>query len=108
VYLRPQKLLFGRWRARMSKWLSAKNILCIRLDAMGDVIMTTPAMKALKNAVSGRKISLLTSQQGAQIAESIPLFDEVMTYPAPWLKASSREKCEEVDFKIIEEIKKRN
>lgn len=92
----------------MSKWLSAKNILCIRLDAMGDVIMTTPAMKALKNAVSGRKISLLTSQQGAQIAESIPLFDEVMTYPAPWLKASSREKCEEVDFKIIEEIKKRN
>ena len=31
-----------------SAWQQAKNILCIRLDYLGDVLMTTPAMRALR------------------------------------------------------------
>ena len=29
-------------------WRNHKNILCIRLDNMGDVLMSQPAMRALK------------------------------------------------------------
>jgi lipopolysaccharide heptosyltransferase II len=56
---------------------------------MGDVLMTTPAMKALKNAVPGRKLTLLTSPEGAKIARYLPFIDEVITFEAPWLKGSS-------------------
>ncbi len=29
-----------------SAWDRARNVLCVRLDAMGDVLMTTPAIRA--------------------------------------------------------------
>lgn len=67
-------------------WENAKNILCVRLDSMGDVLMTTPALKALKGAVPGRKITLLTSKSGAQAAQLIPEIDDVVIYNAPWMK----------------------
>jgi lipopolysaccharide heptosyltransferase II len=62
-----------------------KEILCIRLDNMGDVLMSTPAIRALKNAYNSR-ITLLTSSAGAQIAESIPEIDEVIISDVPWMK----------------------
>ena len=31
-------------------WKNHKNILCIRLDNMGDVLMSQPAMRALKQS----------------------------------------------------------
>lgn len=90
----------------MEDWTQAKNILCIRLDAMGDVLMTTPAMKALKDAVPGRKVSLLTSTQGALIASSIDIFEKVFSYKAPWLKASGTRSDSSVDVGLIEDLKK--
>jgi len=32
----------------MNKWLAARNILAIRLDNIGDVIMLGPALRAVK------------------------------------------------------------
>src|SRR5690349_20675254 len=67
-------------------WNSLKNILCIRLDNMGDVLMSQPAMRALKEAVPGRKITVLTSSAGASIAPFIPEVDEVIPFDVPWVK----------------------
>lgn len=72
----------------MSEWARARNILAVRLDAMGDVLMTTPALRALE--AGGRRVSLLTSPSGAAIARLIPEVDEVLVYEAPWMKASRR------------------
>ena len=36
-------------------------VFCVRLDNMGDVLMTTPALRALKHAVAGRSLDLLPS-----------------------------------------------
>lgn len=69
-------------------WKKARKILCIRLDALGDVLMTTPAIRALKESQHGRKITLLTSPAGARAAPLIPEVDEVIVYEAPWMKAS--------------------
>ena len=49
-------------------WSQARNILCVRLDALGDVLMTTPALRALKTSHPGRRITLLTSPAGAEAA----------------------------------------
>jgi len=67
-------------------WDDARRILAVRLDAMGDVLMTTPALRALKG--SGRHVTLLTSPSGALAAALVPEVDEVIVYEAPWLKAT--------------------
>ena len=47
-------------------WQTARNVLCVRLDAMGDVLMTTPALRALKESRPGRRVTLLTSPVGGR------------------------------------------
>jgi len=50
----------------MVSWNDARELLCVRLDAAGDVLMTTPALRALHDG--GRRITLLTSPAGAEVA----------------------------------------
>jgi lipopolysaccharide heptosyltransferase II len=70
-------------------WQQAKRILCIRLDYMGDVLMSTPAIRALKQSIPGAEITLLTSHSGEAVARFIPEIDHVITYAAPWMKSSA-------------------
>jgi lipopolysaccharide heptosyltransferase II len=70
----------------MSSWPEAKNVLCIRLDNLGDVLMTTPAIRALKQAVPGRRITLLGSASGTLAAAHVPEIDDAIAYEAPWIK----------------------
>lgn len=72
-----------------SNWQQVRKILCIRLDNLGDVLMTTPAIHALKQAGPGRHISLLASPAGAALAAYLPDVDEVIAYDAPWVKNDS-------------------
>lgn len=70
----------------MSGWQDARNVLCVRLDNLGDVLMTTPAIRALRESVPGRRITLLASKAGARAAAHIPEVDEAIGYDAPWMK----------------------
>lgn len=65
-----------------------RRILCVRLDTLGDVLMTTPAIRALKESRADRRITLLTSPASAEIASLVPEIDGVITYAAPWMKAT--------------------
>jgi lipopolysaccharide heptosyltransferase II len=67
------------------RWKIVKNILCIRPDNMGDVIMTTPAIRALKETFNAQ-ITLLSSSSGSQIAKYIPEIDNSISLNAPWVK----------------------
>lgn len=87
-----------------SEWEKAKNFLCIRLDSMGDVLMTTPAMRALKDSRPDRRITLLTSRSGAKIAPLIPEVDAMMVYDSPWMKATRPQVTSNLDFKIIDRL----
>ncbi len=73
----------------MTGWEDAAHLLCIRLDALGDVLMTTPALRALKASNPGRRLTLLTSASGASIARLVPEIDSVITYAAPWMKSTT-------------------
>jgi lipopolysaccharide heptosyltransferase II len=72
----------------LETWQRARRILCIRLDYLGDVLMCTPAIRALKESGSGRHITLLTSASGAAAARYVPEIDAVSEYAAPWMKSS--------------------
>lgn len=67
-------------------WADARHLLCVRLDNMGDVLMTTPAIRALRDSVPGRRITLLSSGAGASLAPFLPEIDRVIRYDAPWVK----------------------
>ncbi len=83
----------------MKGWDTFRNVLCVRLDNLGDVLMTTPAIRALKEAVPGRKITLLTSKAGSGIGRLVPEIDEVLEFAVPWqgsTTAGSREAVQEM------------
>ncbi len=67
-------------------WQSARRILCIRLDSLGDVLMCTPAIRALRQSIPGCHLTLLTSPSGAAVAPHIPELDATISYRAPWMK----------------------
>ena len=66
------------------KW----HILCARPDNLGDVLMTTPAFRALKESFPNCRLTLLTSPAGAAVARLIPDIDEVITFDVPWVKSN--------------------
>jgi lipopolysaccharide heptosyltransferase II len=70
----------------VNDWSQARNVLCIRLDNLGDVLMTTPAIRALKHSVPGRRITLLGSGSGLKAAAHVPEIDDAIAYEAPWVK----------------------
>ncbi|MBI1294955.1 glycosyl transferase [bacterium] len=65
--------------------LKLGKILCVRVDNMGDVLMTTPAIRALKEDF-GSQINLLASPAGSEVARFVPEVDRVITFDAPWVK----------------------
>ncbi|MBD2460890.1 lipopolysaccharide heptosyltransferase II [Oscillatoria sp. FACHB-1407] len=90
----------------MLDWNTAKNILCIRLDTIGDVIMTTPAMRALKTAHPDRRITLMTSSAGAAIAPLLPDLDDLIVYDSPWLKATAPRVDSAPEYAMIEQLRR--
>jgi lipopolysaccharide heptosyltransferase II len=87
-------------------WDQAKRILCVRLDAMGDVLMTAPAIRALKESAPERHFTLLTSPAGAEVGRLIPEVDEVLVYAAPWLKACAPRVSAAPELNMIERLLK--
>jgi lipopolysaccharide heptosyltransferase II len=72
----------------MADWTHADRVLAVRLDTIGDVLMTTPALRALKETRPTRRLTMLTSRSGAAVAGLVPEIDEVIPYDAPWLKGT--------------------
>lgn len=66
-------------------WARARRILAVRLDNMGDVLMTAPALRALRESAPGRQITLLASAAGAAVAPFVPEVDDVVVAAPPWL-----------------------
>jgi heptosyltransferase II len=55
-----------------------KNILVVRTDRIGDVILTTPALKALREKFRHSRITLLVTPQTQSLVDKNPYIDEVL------------------------------
>jgi lipopolysaccharide heptosyltransferase II len=88
------------------RWRQASNILCVRLDYLGDVLMCTPAMRALKESAPGRSLTLLTSPGGTAAAPFIPEVDAAIAYAAPWMKSSAPHAAD-IDLAFIDSLRAR-
>lgn len=72
-----------------AEWEGASKVLCIRLDNMGDVLMSTPAIRALKASHPQRRITLMASASGAMLWPFLADVDDVIVYNAAWVKNES-------------------
>lgn len=68
----------------MNEWLGARNILAVRLDNIGDVIMLGPALRAVKETSPDARLTLLASPAGAAAAPLLPWIDDVIICCAIW------------------------
>ncbi len=86
-------------------WHHLKRILCVRLDSIGDVLMTTPALRALTKLPGRPELTLLTSLAGASVGHMIPEIDEVWSEEVAWLKHTPMRSSPESDWQVIERIR---
>ena len=91
----------------LQAWSNAQSVLCVRLDTLGDVLMTTPAIRALKESRPGRRITLLTSRRGAEVAPFVPEIDEAIAYDAPWMPSIEPRTDSGPDLDMAAELRRR-
>ena len=61
----------------------APRILFIRPDHIGDVLLTLPAVAALRRALPGAHLSYAVPARGVEVAERCPYLDETMSIRFP-------------------------
>ncbi|HEY4327160.1 MAG TPA: glycosyltransferase family 9 protein [Mucilaginibacter sp.] len=89
----------------MTNWESCKNILCILPDNVGDLIMTGPALGALKESF-GAHITVIASPKGEDITKHMPEIDDTMIFDLPWMKVQDNSETTDINW-LVEEIKQR-
>ncbi len=72
------------------QWQACRKLLLVRLDNLGDVLLATPAIHALRASLPGARLTLLTSVTGAQVNRLVPDLDDVIAYQAPWMDPDRR------------------
>ncbi|MGB3296551.1 MAG: hypothetical protein WBB01_26495, partial [Phormidesmis sp.] len=95
----------SHWR---TDWQAPRRILCVRLDGLGDLLMTTPAITAIRETHPNCRLTLMTSSAGAVVAPLLPDIDEVLVYDAPWLKATAPRDSSQPEYEWIEKIRNRH
>jgi len=77
-------------RGRFSPHYSApRRILVVKLDHLGDVILATPALRAVREAHAGVPIDAVVLPGSRVLLEESPLVDRVLTYDAPRFQRSA-------------------
>ncbi|HEY3883706.1 MAG TPA: glycosyltransferase family 9 protein, partial [Vicinamibacterales bacterium] len=79
--LAPAALL----RRRMDASPPPARILCLRLERIGDLLMTLPALAALRSAYRAAHIDLAVGSWNRELASALPMVDAVLTLDAAWL-----------------------
>ena len=57
-----------------------KNILLIRLSSLGDVVLTTPAIRAVRAHFPDAYIAMLVAKQSADVLRENPHLNEIITF----------------------------
>lgn len=83
--------------------LKFKKILCVRPDNMGDIVMSGPAMRALKQSFQCT-LTLLTSPMGALITPYVPGIDATIICDIPWVKANDSAISNERGMALVQRI----
>ena len=62
-----------------------RRVLLFRLERIGDLLMTLPAIAALRSRLPAAELHLVVGSWNAPLADCIPAIDAVETFDVPWL-----------------------
>jgi len=74
---------FGAERAPIVEREAIREVLVLRLDRIGDVIMSLPALYELRAALPEARIRLAVGAWSAAVVRHAPV-DEILVWSAPW------------------------
>lgn len=86
-------------------WSAIRRVLVVRADNLGDVVLATPALRALRVAVPHADIDLLASPVGATVAPMIPAVRDVLTVSASWQQAGGTGASATEEWRLVERIR---
>jgi len=79
-----------------------RDILIIRTAYIGDIIMTLPILKPLKEKFPQAKISFVVSREGAELIKGNPYIDRIFPFNPFWFYKTSKKEY----FQFINQIRK--
>ena len=86
-----------------------RRILLVRLDNVGDVLLTTPAFRSVRKALPDSYLALLAGPAGCEVGALNPDIDETILYRAPSEDVYFRlPQDPEREFAAVEVLKRRN
>ena len=65
----------------MKKLIVNKEILVFRTDRIGDLLLTCPTIKTIKQSLPGHKITIITSDKNYLYSKTFDFFDNIYVYP---------------------------
>ena len=75
-----------------TKLCGSANILLIRADRIGDMILTTPVFEPLRERYPNAHITCMASSLSSQLIDGNPYIDAVMIYDPPWFDRQKGQK----------------
>jgi ADP-heptose:LPS heptosyltransferase len=78
-------------RPEVVDWTRVRRVAVLRLDHLGDLVLTLPALRRLKLALPHAALDLWVGPWGKDLAELFTDVDAVHVTPAPWFKRPQRE-----------------
>src|SRR6266436_9310572 len=81
----PQPLAPARW-----DWSSVQRVLVVRLRSIGDTVLTTPSLFALRRFLPHSRIDILLEDWVAPVLDGSGLVDRVITMPRESKTARAR------------------
>ncbi len=76
------------------------KILIIRFSSIGDIVLTTPIIRCLKQQVQGAEIHFVTKQQFAMVLQANPYVDKLHTISNSIFEITNELKKENYDYVI--------
>ncbi|MBK9052587.1 MAG: glycosyltransferase family 9 protein [Chloroflexi bacterium] len=67
-----------------SGWQHIRRLLVVRLDNIGDMVLLTPALRVLRQALPQAVITLMASPTGSQVVPLLPWVDQMITQRVVW------------------------
>ena len=66
------------------EWASVRNVLILRTDHLGDLLLSTPLIRTLRTALPGRRFVLVASPANSEALTGWDGLDEILVFDPQW------------------------
>jgi ADP-heptose:LPS heptosyltransferase len=77
-------------RDRHRRWGNVRRVLLVRLDHLGDVLMSTPAFAAVRETLPWTELTLLAAPGTEGLKPHLDMLNDIIGVNVPWMKAGAR------------------